>query len=185
MYPQFIQYRATWLNDDNETIQTNMFSLYNMLLNYWFPATEGYEVCPQWTVPESRRIDNSIFKINFVIEYHEHPLLLIEVKPPADFRFDSGRGLAVNQIIQRFDEVGPINMHADRLYAISAIGKRWRAWYVPKGGDSKDGLPVKGIAAESSLRSVLPECWNPDITSDASWKALRDIVNTIKGHVAQ
>jgi hypothetical protein len=34
------------------------------------------------------------------------------------------------------------------------------------------------------LRSESPECWNPDITSDASWVALQQIVNTINGFVA-
>jgi hypothetical protein len=70
------------------------------------------------------------------------------------------------------------------LYAISAIGKRWRACYALKGNGSKGGRSVKGIAAANSLRSTKEDCWNPDITSNASWAALQSIVETIKGYVA-
>jgi hypothetical protein len=123
--------------------------------------------------------------ITFVIEHHQHPLLLVEIKPPSDFQLDSGRAGAIIQVIVRLDDIGPRNLHADRLYAISAIGKRWRACYALKGRGSKGGQPVKGVAARNSLSSARPECWNPDITSDASWAALQSVVETIKGYVAQ
>ena len=97
---------------------------------------------------------------------------------------DSGRDAAIVQVIQHLDEIGPNNQHADRLYAISAIGKRWRACYALKGNGSKGGQPVKGVAEANSLRSAKPECWNADITSNASWAALQSIVETIKGCVA-
>ena len=67
-----------------------------------------------------------------------------------------------------------------RLYAISAIGKRWRACYALKGNGSIGGQPVKGVAEESSFWSANSECWNADITSEASWGALE----TIKGYAA-
>jgi len=70
------------------------------------------------------------------------------------------------------------------LYAISAIGKRWRVCYVRRGNGSKGGQPVKGIAETTSLRSDSPQCWNLDITLDASWAALQSIVDKIKDYVA-
>ncbi len=105
----------------------------------------------------------------------DQPLLLLDVEPPSDFHLDSGRVLAINQIIQHLDEIGPTNQHTERLYAISAIGKRWRAVYVKKGKGSKGGQPVRGVAAVNSLKSGDPNCWNPDITSEASWVALQSI----------
>ena len=80
--------------------------------------------------------------------------------------------------------IGPTNQQAERLYAISAIGKRLRAIYALKGKGIRDrgGHSVKGIAAVNSLRSADPECWNSDITSEASWEALKGIVETIKGY---
>ena len=46
------------------------------------------------------------------------------------------------------------------------------------------GHPVKGVAEVNSLTSASQTCWNPDITSNASWAALHTIVKTIKGYVA-
>ena len=170
------------MNNDNETIETKFYPLYDKILNYWFPADEGYDVSPQWSIPESRKTVD--FTVTFVIELNQRPLLLVEIKPPSDFQLDSGRVAAIVQMIQLLDEIGPNNQHADRLYAISAIGKKWRACYALKGSGSKGGRPVKGVAETNSLRSAKPECWNPDITSDASWEALQSIVQIIKGYVA-
>jgi len=181
-YPQYILTKAVELNDDNETIESKFYPLYNKILNFWFPPDEGYDVSPQWTIPDTRKTVD--FAITFVIEHHQHPLLLVEIKPPSDFHVDSGREAAIIQVIQRLDELGPTNIHADRLYAVSAVGKRWRACYALKGSSSKGGQPVKGIAEGSSLRSAGPECWNPDITSDASYDAFQGIVESIKSYVA-
>ncbi|KAH9976365.1 ubiquitin-related domain-containing protein [Lactifluus volemus] len=181
-YPKYILTKAAELNDDNETIESKFFPLYNKILNYWFPPTEGYDVCPWWSIPESRKSVD--FTITFVIEYHRHPLLLVDIKPPSDFQLDSGRVAAIYQVIQHLDEIGPTNQHVDRLYAISAIGRRWRACYALKGNGSEGGQPVKGVAKADSLKSAKPECWNADITSDVSCAALQTIVETIKGYVA-
>ena len=146
------------MNNDNETIENVFYPLYDKILNYWFPPMEGYDVSPQWS-PESKAVD---FTITFVIEHHQRPLLLVEIKPPSDFQLDSGREAAIIQVIQCLDEIGPNNQHADRLYAISAIGKRWRACYAFKGKGSKGGQPVKGVAESNSFRSANPKCWNAD-----------------------
>ncbi len=179
-YPDYILKKAVELNNDHETVESKYYPLYDKILNYWFPAVEGYDVSPQWTIPNSRKSVD--FTITFVIEHYQRPLLLLEVKPPSDFHLDSGRVPAIFQIIQHLDDIGPTNQHTDRLYAISAIGKRWRAVYVTKGNGSSGGHPVRGITTLDSLKSAEPNCWNEDITSNASWDALQGIVTTIKGY---
>jgi hypothetical protein len=181
-YPKYILTEAAELNDDNETVESRFFALYNMILNYWFPP-EDFDVCPKWTIPNCGRTED--FSITYVIQHHRRPFLLVENKPPSDFHSDSGRHLAIRQVTSHLDEIGPTNQHAGQLYAISAIGKRGRAFYALSGSSGKDGQPVMGIAAKSSLQSPSPECWNPDITSDDSWVALQSIVETIKGYVTQ
>ena len=176
-YPQYILTHAARLNND-EGDEHKFFSLYDKILNYWFPPTEGYDVCLKWFIDTESTI-------NIVIEHYHHPLLLVEIQPPSAFRFDSGRGNAIYQLLSDLDEIGPENLHADRLYAISAIGKRWRACYILKGMDSEGAQPVKGIAIRNSFRSPHPECWNADISSYASWAALQRIVETIKGYVTK
>lgn len=179
-YPQCILTKAGELNNDRETVESKFYPLYDKILNYWFPPADGYDVCPQWTLPDIRKSVD--FTITFVIELHQRPLLLVEIRPPSDFHVDSGREAAIIQIRQRLDEIGSTNQHLDRLYASSAIGKKWRACYVSKGDDSRGGQPVRGVANAVSLRSADIDCWNPDITSDESFTALQEIVTTIKGY---
>ena len=84
--------------------------------------------------------------------------------------------------MRHLDEIGPAQ-DIRRLYAISAIGKKWRASYATKGNGSRGGQPVKGVAELNSLRSPDAKCWNADITSDSSYDALQSIVDTIKSYV--
>ena len=180
-YPQYILTKAAELNDDTETIENKFYPLYDKILHYWFPPAEGYDVCPKWSIPDYRKTED--FTISYVIKHKGRPLLLIEIKPPSDFDMNSGRAAAIAQVTGRLDEIGPTNQDLERLYAISAIGKRWRACYTSKGKCSKGGKPVKGIAEVSSLRSANQRCWNADITSDASWAALQNIVETVKSYL--
>ena len=169
------------MNDDNERLESKFYALYGKILCYWFPPEDGYGITPQWTIPNSTICDD--FKISFVVEHDQGPLLLVEIKAPWEFRLDSSRQAAVVQISQRFDEIGPSNQHADKLYAISAFGKKWRASYVVKGEGSEDARPMRGVTKSSSFNSFNENCWNPDITSEASWQALSHIVEEIKGNV--
>jgi len=181
-YPQHILNRAAELDDDGGD-ESEFYPLYNKILNYWFPSTEGYDTHPQWRIPGSKMsID---FAITFNIGHHRRPLLLVEVKPGSHFDGVSDRENAIFQVTTRLDDVGPNNQHTDRLYAISAIGKRWRACYALRGNGSRYGQPVRGIAEINSLRYSEQGCWNPDITSDESWALLQSVVESIKGDAAQ
>ncbi|KIM73633.1 hypothetical protein PILCRDRAFT_32345, partial [Piloderma croceum F 1598] len=74
------------------TIETKFYPLYNKILNYRFPPAAGYDVSPQWSIPDYKKTED--FTITFVIEHKQRPLLLIEIKPPSDFHVDSGRAAA-------------------------------------------------------------------------------------------
>ncbi|KAH9066674.1 hypothetical protein EDB87DRAFT_448862 [Lactarius vividus] len=178
--PKYIFKAAARLNVDQETIGSKFFPLYDNTLDYRFPPANGYDICPHW-MPDSTSDED--FNVTLAIGYKERPFLLLEIKPTCDFHLDSGKEGAINQIIDLFDEIGPNNEHIERLYAISAIGKRWRVGYVVKGHGSESGHPVDGVAKANSLKSAGPNCWNPDVTSDASWSALQEIVDMIKGYM--
>ena len=84
---QYILTKAVELNNDQETIKSKFYSLYDKILNY--------------------------FTITFVIEHHQRPLLLVEIKPPSDFHAESGREAAIIQIIKHLGEIGPTYEHLD------------------------------------------------------------------------
>jgi hypothetical protein len=182
-YPQYILSKAARLNNDNETIENLFYPLYYKILFDWFPM-ESYDICPHWQRSFLGPVRTGEFPIAFVIEHNRRPLLLIDIKPPSDFQSDSSRSVAINEVLHFLDVIGPTNQHTDRLYAISAIGKKWRACYAFKGSGSEGGRAVRGVAKVNSLKSDKPECWNEDITSDESWAALQSIVETIKSYVA-
>ncbi|KAF8346748.1 hypothetical protein F5887DRAFT_1180665 [Amanita rubescens] len=189
-YPQYILAEAgdPELNSEHESVRNKFFGLYLMILHYWFPPTEGYVVCPKWTIPDVEETHDSSetgsSTIAFVIKHSHHPLLLVEIMPPSDFCSDLARSAAIGKAIEHLDVVGPTNQYADHLYAISAIGKKWRACYALKGKGSKDGHPVLDVAPADSLNAASPDCWNAEITSDDSWAALKKIVETIKSYIA-
>jgi hypothetical protein len=183
-YPYYIVDKAAQLNDDRETGKAMFQALYVDILSHWFPPNEAYDVTPHWDIPGATKDRFISFIIKRMLPADDPPLLILEVKPPSHFHLDQKRKAAISQITKRFDVIGPTNPYP-RLYAISAVGKRWRVSYVAKDKGSKGGQPVKGIAAVNSLRSADQDCWNPDITSDAAWEALRSIVETIKGYATQ
>lgn len=108
----------------------------------------------------------------------------MEIKPPAAAELESSRAEALYQIINRLDEVGPTNTHIDRLYAISALGKKWRACYALKGTGSSSGRSVAIAGCPNSLSGHDVENWADDITSQDSFDAMEKIVTTIKGYLA-
>ena len=171
--------------DDHEATKSKFHTLSDKILNYWFPAADHYDVCPYWVIPDASlhgSNNSEDYTIPFVITRQQQPLLLLDIRHPSDFEATWGRESAVHQITYYLDVVGPMNQQVPRLYAISVVGKKWRAFYIGKGKGSQGGRSVKGIATVNSLRSADPGCWNEDITSEASWEALKGIVETIKGY---
>ncbi|KAL4072443.1 hypothetical protein V8B97DRAFT_2006861 [Scleroderma yunnanense] len=179
-YPEYILTRAALTNNENETQPKKVYLLYGYILYYWFPSKEYFDLCP-WGSP-SLRLFKSGSNFSFVVKYHGHPLLFLNIKAPSDFPLEGGRRRALAQVSSFLDEVGPTNTYAERLYAISAIGKRWRACWIGKGSTSERAEPVGGVALSHSLKSDNPDCWNPDISSDESFVALQAIVETIKSY---
>ncbi|KAN0137157.1 hypothetical protein V8E53_005154 [Lactarius tabidus] len=171
---------ATESHNDDETNENLYYPFYDKLLNHLFPG-DHYDVCPQWQIPNTR------FTVDFTVRVRNDPgnlpLLLVEIKPPSHFHSVSRRRYAMEQVIRRLDQVGPTNQHAQRLYAISAIGLRWRASYARMNNGSRNGRGVRNIAAISSLRSAALGCWSPNITSEPSFIALQNIVEIIGGYV--
>ena len=121
--------------------------------------------------------------IMFAIERHHHPLLLVEVKAPLEFKLDSERNAAIVAVIQHLDEVEPNNLNqcTEGLYVISAIGKRWRACCTSKGKGGEDGQPVNAVAKANSLRSAIVACWNLDHIGRLLWKLFGASLRQLKG----
>ncbi|KAF8809735.1 hypothetical protein BYT27DRAFT_7093829, partial [Phlegmacium glaucopus] len=67
-------------------IKSKFYPLDDMILNYWFPPTQGYNVCPKWPIPDSRKTINFIIRVLKPLTItNQQPLLLVGIKPPSDF----------------------------------------------------------------------------------------------------
>ena len=66
-YSQYILTKAAKLNDNHKTIECKFYPLYDKILSYWFPAANGYNVSPQWSIPNSRKSVD--FTVTFVIAH--------------------------------------------------------------------------------------------------------------------
>ncbi|KAH9004715.1 hypothetical protein EDB86DRAFT_2885074 [Lactarius hatsudake] len=65
------------------------------------------------SLPNSGRTEYSI--VTFLIEYQGKLFLLLEVKSSCDFHLGLGREVAINQLIEHLDEIGPSNQHRTTL----------------------------------------------------------------------
>jgi hypothetical protein len=74
-YLQYLLNKATELNDCNKTSKSKYYPLYENILCYWFPVTEGYDVCSQWrNIPGTLKRPD--YTVTFVIKRCWQPLLL-------------------------------------------------------------------------------------------------------------
>jgi hypothetical protein len=111
--PEHILDIAALLNNNNDTIESNSYPFYNVILSHLFRPEDGFVVCPQWTIPGSRKTID--FVVAFIIDNHPRPLLLVEVKAPSHFNSLRRRRDAICQVLDRLDDVGPNNTHVARL----------------------------------------------------------------------
>jgi hypothetical protein len=64
--------------DPNETVEAYWYGPYNMLLNYFFPFVEDYEVAPQFILPPYKAIG---FMTMYLVSVGSHPIFFLKVKP--------------------------------------------------------------------------------------------------------
>lgn len=170
-------------HNENHSIEFFYYPLVGMMLREIF-TEQRYIICPQWPVQRNGRLET----IDFVVRaqgqpWAQPPLLLVEIKAPDHFHTQSGREAAVTQIMERLNTIGPTVHYAERLYAISIIGIRWRAYYTPSERGSQYARSVRRVTATSSVRSSAEKFWNENITAGPSFLVLRRIERTIRRYL--
>ena len=104
------------------------------------------------------------------LTYPDRPLLLVEIKPPSKFHWDS-----LGQ---------PMFLQIGYYMLFLQLGRWWGCYAFRGQSGSWCGQPVMGITARSSLRAHSLELyWNGNITSDTSWAALEGIAQIIGNYV--
>ncbi|KAF7358902.1 hypothetical protein MSAN_01230500 [Mycena sanguinolenta] len=145
---------------------------YSKLLYTIFPADSKYTVVPQY-MPTGRGTADFIFTFRILVR--KLPVFILELKPPADLRLQSGRMDADDQIRRRL-----VDLACESIATPSAIGTKLCFYTYTKG--SKDPISPSGISYDRiRVNDVAPrEWWALDVLEDAGEQRLRIVIGEIK-----
>jgi hypothetical protein len=97
---------------------------FNTLLSTLFPATENYQVAPQFN-----RVKGSMnFAVVYIIMKRKIPVFFLEVKTYLAFDQDSSRKEADDQMRDGFLDFASESLPLPKLYGISALGTRFSVY---------------------------------------------------------
>jgi len=144
---------------------------YNRLLYHLFGIEGPFEIIPQHYTPLSSR--DAIDVVRFTVEFNNHPVLFIGVKPASYFLLDSNRKQADDQMRDSFRELRA-NLVTPRLPAISAFGTRIAFYeYI---------AATKAVTPPAIfLNDMAPaDRWNYDILEADGIARMRQVVQDVK-----
>ncbi len=142
------------------TDKTAHYGPYNRLLYHLFGLEGPFESTPQHPVSQTPG-DTTYVVMQFTVEFNNHPLLSIKVKPPASFAFESKRKQADDWMCDYFRDLCH-NLVTPRLTSISAFCIRLAFYeYVA----ATNTLAPPAIAADPvSLNDMASaDRWNDDL----------------------
>ena len=94
---------------------------YNKLLYTLFPADSDFIVSPNYVDILGNTSGDANFFMSFEITFHQHPVLILEVKPPQQLLFTSKREAADRQIRQRLVDLAESGVCCCKLCFMSLL----------------------------------------------------------------
>jgi hypothetical protein len=166
-----------WLTALSRAGHITSYGPFNALLNELFPASEYYQVAPQF-----ERIAGSIdFTVIYLITRRKVPILFIEVKPYVAYDSDSSRKAADDQMRERIldSDFTAGSIHIPKLYGISALGTRFCVYeYTPA---SRSLTPLRIAPHPHPVTDTAPkERWDLDFLEPQGEARLKEVVRHIK-----
>jgi len=177
-WPDFIAFQFELVNKFT-TDESEYYGPFNALLNELFPASEYYQVAPQF-----KRIVGSIdFTVIYLITRRKIPVLFIEVKPYVAYDSDSSRKGADDQMRERVLDFTAGSIPIPTLYGISALGTRFCVYeYTPA---SRSLTPLRIVPDPQFVTDTAPkERWDLDFLEMRGEARLKEVVRHIKEMVA-
>jgi hypothetical protein len=177
-WPNFITFQFELVNKFT-TDESEYYGPFNALLNELFPASEYYQVAPQF-----KRIAGSIdFTVIYLITRRKVPILFIEVKPYIAYDSDSARKAADDQMRERVLDFTAASIPIPKLYGISALGTRFCVYkYTPA---SRALTPPRIVPDPELVTDTAPkERWDLDFLEPQGEVRLKEVVLHIKEMVA-
>lgn len=175
-WPEIIMRSFFTAGASTATSEKPFYGSWNRLLNTLFPPNTIFEVVPQFPAVMAREAVD--FVILLLIYVNSTPVFVVEVEPPANFRFISKRQEADLQLRKRFLDISP-DMKIPVLHGVSAFGTKI-AFYTY---DCQTGRLEPGSIATDlhTLIDTAPkEWWQYDILEQEGADKFRETVAAVK-----
>ena len=159
------------------TDESVYYGPYTRLLYHLFGIEGPFEISPQYHIPQTPRGAIDVVAL-FTVELNKHPVLFIEVKPPASFALDSKRKQADDQMRDRFRDLRH-NLVTPRLPGISVFGTRMAFYeYVAA---TNTLTPPAIVPDPDSLNDLAPaERWGYDLLETNGIAQMRQVAEDVK-----
>lgn len=175
-WPEFITSQFELVNKFT-TEESDYYGPFNALLNQLFPASEYYQIAPQF-----KRVAGSInFTIIYLIARRKVPVLFIELK--THVAYDTDSKAADDQMRDRVLDFTAGSIPISKLYGLSALGTRFCVYEYTVANRSLTPtriVPHPELATDTASK----ERWNLDILEPQGEARLKEVVGHIKAMVA-
>jgi hypothetical protein len=161
------------------TDETAYYGPYNRLLYHLFGLECPFEIIPQHPVPQTPG-DTTYVVIPFTVEFNHHPLLIIEVKSPASFAFESKRKHADDRMRDYFRNLFAItSSHHDSPDAgVSAFGTRL-AFHEYVAATNTVAPPAIAADPVSPNDVASADRWNDDLFAASGISRMRQVAQDV------
>lgn len=175
-WPEFITLQFELVNKFT-TEESDYYGPFNSLLNQLFPASEYYQIAPQF-----KRVAGSInFTIIHLIARRKVPVLFIELK--THVAYDTDSKAADDQMCDRVLDFTAGSIPIPKLYGLSALGTQFCVYEYTVANRSL--TPTRIVPHPELATDTAPkETWNLDILEPQGEARLKEVVGHIKAMVA-
>jgi hypothetical protein len=172
-WPDFVTTQFNLVNRFS-TDESEYYGPFNTLLTALFPATENFQVAPQF-----KRIRDSIdYRVIFIIMKGKVPVFFIDVNTYLALNHAPSRKEADDQMRDRFLDFSS-GLPLRKLYGISALGTRFSVYEYHS--DTRRLTPRLILPDPDVVSDIAPqERWDYDVMTPEGEAKFKQIVGEIK-----
>ncbi|KAH9979389.1 hypothetical protein BGW80DRAFT_1557073 [Lactifluus volemus] len=158
--------------------ETVYYGAYTRLLYHLFGLEGPFEISPQYHIRPTAPDGYYVVK-PFTVEVNKHPVLFIEVKPPASFALDSNRKRAEDQMRDHFRNLHE-NLVTPRLFGITAFGTRLAFYEYEAATKILPPPAIVQVRDSVTLDDAAPaERWDYDLLEPNGIARMRQVVQDV------
>jgi len=181
--------------DPNPRVRENhWYAAWLALLSEHFPSVEHWSIYPQWSVPmnlEPSQVPGGVkglvdFTVTFVIQKHEVPVFILEIKPAYWLTSTSSRIRADIQMFNQFSRIWDNENLLPTLYGLSAAGTAFAVYKFDKTSRRLSPSRPKKLLPNDYFEDIVPKSqWGFDVMEEQGAVKFKEIAAQIHTMTAQ